>query len=152
MSASTTLFALLSDGPVAVTEVVERMGYAGYTPDQTKRARSKLGVTTTRSGFGAGSRWYLALPTDDCPTCGRPMQAEPGEAWWHDGPASESLVPGGRGLAGEVAPSSTPNRPPAVCSVCGLRGNPGRCTAPLMDPVTRQPALGGRGHCPGYVL
>lgn len=56
------LRASLEDGPLSAVEVNRAAESEGFTESTMKRARSKLGVTSAKTGFQGG--WLLALPGD----------------------------------------------------------------------------------------
>jgi hypothetical protein len=52
------LRAVLSTGPVLRAEVITKGHEAGFKLDAIRRAKARVGVTSTREGFGAGARFY----------------------------------------------------------------------------------------------
>ena len=51
---------MLTNGPVLVTVVEERAAVRGFSWDQVKRAKSKMGVMSYKNGLADG--WFWALP------------------------------------------------------------------------------------------
>jgi AAA domain-containing protein len=52
----------LAGGPQLQTAVVERGTERGFSLDQLKRAKNKMGVVSFREGFGESGNWLWALP------------------------------------------------------------------------------------------
>jgi putative DNA primase/helicase len=77
----------LQSGRVESCLIFEQAKKAGITPRTLKRARAKLGVQSIREGFGAGGKFYLALPD---PIEGQEIHRRPSK---FDGPLCESWPP-----------------------------------------------------------
>jgi hypothetical protein len=52
----------LAEGPVLATEVFKAAREAGFSQDQAKRAKRRIGAKTDRQGFGPASKCYWILP------------------------------------------------------------------------------------------
>ena len=53
------LRSFLADGPKTEREVMKAAKAQGFTKDQVKRARSRVGIKSEKLGFGDGWRWSL---------------------------------------------------------------------------------------------
>jgi hypothetical protein len=53
---------LLASGPTLAKDVYRQASEAGYSIDQAKRAKIRIGASTRRDGFGPGSRCLWELP------------------------------------------------------------------------------------------
>ncbi len=54
---------LLEDGPRPAKEIFREAADAGYSDDQLKRAKRRVGVETTKAGMGGGWIWRLSSET-----------------------------------------------------------------------------------------
>jgi hypothetical protein len=80
------LRAFLAEGSRLSSEVIAAMAEAGFTPKQIRRAREKLGVQITRTGYGGNMRSSWALPGESCggaDRCGHsdPHSCPPDDRW-----------------------------------------------------------------------
>jgi hypothetical protein len=69
--ACTWLEAELASGPRPAKDMTREAQRAGHQPRTLARARRKLGVKTTRVGFGRGGSWEWSLPKDASPNTSR---------------------------------------------------------------------------------
>jgi hypothetical protein len=111
LSATDTLQGLLSSDWQPATEILGRMEAAGFSVDETRGARKRLGVTQVLGAvrFVDGhSRWRL--PPDGCVACGRPWGA--GGGWgdyWDRARPSPPITTSDRRIAGRpTRPSPSP--------------------------------------------
>jgi hypothetical protein len=136
MSATDALQALLSSDWRPAVEVQARMEEAGYSPDETRTARRKLGVSRDSGSVRRDAeRWWWRLPPDGCPYCGRSWR----ESWALEGKEGDYYA-GSRAstparpendptIATEaeppslalspVQPAQLPNLGPPRCRLCG---------------------------------
>lgn len=88
--ASKVLAAILSDGPLWAKEAIDRMAEAGFSKDQAKRAKGKLGVTTTKVGKpgDSDSGWQWSMPR-------RERQESEGSGNQNPAPLAPFVLPSG---------------------------------------------------------
>jgi hypothetical protein len=58
----------LADGPRETEALTRYFEAKGYRPGTIRRARTRLGVRATRSGYGAGGKWLVCLPAKSGPS------------------------------------------------------------------------------------
>jgi putative DNA primase/helicase len=54
---------MLKDGPVPFKQIQKAAADSGLNLDGVKRAKSRIGATSSRGGFGPGGAWYWTLET-----------------------------------------------------------------------------------------
>jgi hypothetical protein len=143
MSATDTLQALLGADWRPVVEVQARMEEAGYSPDETRTAKRKLGVSRDSGSVRRdGERWYWRLPPDGCPLCGRSwreswaLEGKEGDYYAGSRTPTPAMPEDDPAIATEAEPPSPTSSPlpqprfePAAaptCNVCGRAGAMGR--------------------------
>jgi hypothetical protein len=132
MTATDELRELLSEDWKPATEIRARMEAAGYSVDEARTARRRLGVTQVLGGVRfIDGHWHWRLPPDGCVTCGRSWGAD--GYWRSEYWANRPSTPASHGAEDEIshgdepsAPALSPSQPtrykpagPPVCSVCG---------------------------------
>jgi hypothetical protein len=143
MTATDALQELLSSDWQPATEVQARMEEAGYSPDETRTAKRKLGVSRDSGSVRRdGERWYWRLPPDGCPLCGRSwreswaLEGKEGDYYAGSGTSTPAMPEDDPAIATEDEPPSLtlpPLQPPHYeplaaprCNVCGRAGAMGR--------------------------
>lgn len=147
---------LLSADWQPATEIHERMEAAGYTIDETRTARRKLGVSMEAGGcMRRDGRWWLRLPPDGCPLCQRPWEQGWGrlDYWAGPRPSSPAMTEDDPGTHLDAEPPSSallPSQPaplrdygPPRCSICRK--------ASAVEPGSPCPYWTGAQRCPGWV-
>jgi hypothetical protein len=98
-AAETTLHSLLAGGSGLSSMLIAAMRHAGFTAKQVRRAREKLGVQITRTGYGSNMRSSWALPGESCGGANRCRHSDP-----HSCPPDDRW---GSGQPGDVTRTKT---------------------------------------------
>jgi hypothetical protein len=64
----------LADGPVAAVDIYKAARDAGFSQDQAKRAKRRIGARSERQGFGPDSKCHWRLPDGDPGRSGVPIE------------------------------------------------------------------------------
>jgi hypothetical protein len=135
MSATDTLQEVLTSDWQPATEIHARMEAAGFTIDEVRTARRKLGVSREAGGCAKrDGRWWLRLPPDGCPLCQRPWGSDWGwqDYWAASRQSSPAMAEDEPAVYHESEPSSSAWSPtqlarfepagPPRCDICGRTG------------------------------
>jgi hypothetical protein len=131
MTAADSLRALLTADWQPALEVQGCMLGAGYTVDETRTARRKLGVTKDGGGVAfIDGHWRWRLPPDGCPRCGRPWgwDGYRGDYWADDRPSDLTSPREGDANGREPEPPA-PFTPAPRAAPLEPHGGPPRCTS-----------------------
>lgn len=77
---------VLADGPLQAKDVQRAARDAGISEITLRRAKSKLGVTATREGFGSAGRWVWSLSIGDLTCSPATIDAHPSDVSTYDNP------------------------------------------------------------------